>query len=155
MMGSCFPKTQEESQETTTSTDITEKYKFGRLVGKGATCRVMKAFDNENKENIAAIKIMPKEQSHFQTLFSNEIKILSHLQKYNSKQNITQLISYDQDKHNYYIVMNFYEGGELLDRIIGLENKLTEKISQSIIKQLLTIIDGLHQQNIVHRDIRP
>eukprot|EP01084_Bolivina_argentea_P007676 14427_1 len=88
-----------------------------------------------------------------QTLFSNEIKILSHLQKYNFKQNIIQLISHGQDKHNYYIVMNLCQSGSLFDRITAVENTLTEKISQSIIKQLLTIIDCLHQQNIVHRDI--
>eukprot|EP01084_Bolivina_argentea_P078978 143321_1 len=121
-MGSCLTKKQQqESQEITTTTiNIEEKYTFGRRLGNGASGRVIQALDNENKENTVAIKIMSKEKSRFQ--FFNEIKILSHLQKYNSKQNIIQLISHCQDNDNYYIIMNLCQGGQLYKL---LQNRIT------------------------------
>ena len=53
-----------------------------------------------------------------------------------------------QDK--YYIVTELATGGELFDRICE-QGKFTEKDASQTIKQVLSAVDYLHRNNVVHR----
>ena len=60
-----------------------------------------------------------------------------------------------EDTKSYFIVTEFYSGGQLNDKIQNnmlLEGNVT--ICQ-IMKQLLQAVHYLQSQNIIHRDIKP
>lgn len=60
----------------------------------------------------------------------------------------THLTRSAQDK--FYIVTQLATGGELFDRICD-QGKFTEKDASQTIKQILTAVDYLHKNNVVHR----
>lgn len=54
-----------------------------------------------------------------------------------------------------YFIMEFLEGGELLDYITGQENGyLQEDEALHIFKQLISAIDYCHRMKIIHRDLK-
>ena len=57
-----------------------------------------------------------------------------------------------QDK--FYIVTQLATGGELFDRICE-QGKFTEKDASQTIKQVLSAVDYLHKNEIVHRGTHP
>ena len=53
-----------------------------------------------------------------------------------------------------YIVMELLEGGELLDRIRN-QKSFTEAEASGIMRQLVSVVNHLHNHRIVHRDLKP
>lgn len=63
-----------------------------------------------------------------------------------------------EDSEYYYIVTEVLEGGELFDSLVSrIQNRktFTENEASYIIKQVLLAINYMHQQNIMHRDLKP
>jgi len=67
---------------------------------------------------------------------------------------VVKLFDVFEDKFNLYLVMEHCGGGELYDRIVE-RNRYHEKDSKSIIKQMLVAIGYLHENRIVHCDLKP
>ncbi|SBS82258.1 calcium-dependent protein kinase 1, putative, partial [Plasmodium malariae] len=80
----------------------------------------------------------------------NEISLLKSL----DHPNIIKLFDVFEDKKYFYLVTEFYEGGELFEQIIN-RHKFDECDAANIMKQVLSGICYLHTHNIVHRDIKP
>ncbi|SBS80526.1 calcium-dependent protein kinase 1, putative [Plasmodium ovale] len=80
----------------------------------------------------------------------NEISLLKSL----DHPNIIKLYDIFEDKKYFYLVTEFYEGGELFEQIIN-RHKFDECDAANIMKQILSGICYLHKHNIVHRDIKP
>jgi len=53
-----------------------------------------------------------------------------------------------------YIVMERLTGGELLDRI-RRKKQFTETEASCIARKLVSAVDFIHSQGVVHRDIKP
>lgn len=64
--------------------------------------------------------------------------------------NIMKVIEFYQDNKAFYIVSEFYNGGELFDKITAMRN-FTEKQAATTMKQILSAVNYCHQNNIVHR----
>ena len=67
--------------------------------------------------------------------------------------NITRVFELLEDPKNYFIVMEFCSGGNLLDKFEKIE-KMTEKAIADIINQILLALNYMHKQNIMHRDLK-
>ena len=78
-----------------------------------------------------------------------EIQILKEL----DHPNILKIIEYYKDEKNYYIITELLNGGDLSDFIMKFK-KCNERIVASIMKQLLSALNYLHFNGIVHRDIK-
>jgi calcium-dependent protein kinase len=57
-----------------------------------------------------------------------------------------------QDKDHFYIVSEYYNGGELFDKIARMKF-FSEKRAAITMKQVLSAISYCHQHKIVHRYI--
>ena len=127
---------------------MTDVYHLGLSLGQGEEGTLRKAI-HKITGHARTIKIIKKKDQEI-TQFENEVKILSKL----SHPNIVQIFEYFEDNTNFYIVSEFCPGGELFEKI-SEKGQFSEKDAAFILKQILSAVWYLHQNEIVHRDLRP
>ena len=68
--------------------------------------------------------------------------------------NIMKLYGVYEGKNEIHMILDYFEGGELLQRINEIKN-FSEKKAIKIMRNLLNALEYLHDKNIVHRDLKP
>ncbi|OMJ75333.1 hypothetical protein SteCoe_25527 [Stentor coeruleus] len=100
-----------------------------------------------------ALKIIKKNQLSHSELESGiayrESLILSNL----NHNNIIKFYEMLEDDHNFYIITELCEGGNLKEKL-KKSYKFTEETTLEIMKQIIEAVEYLHSQNLVHRDIK-
>lgn len=127
-----------------------EGYKLGAVLGKGGFGTVYSALDEE-KGGFYAIKQVslnkiPKDQL---TGIMQEIDLLKNL----NHTNIVKYVKYIRTKDNLFIVLELVENGSL-SSIIKKYGKFPEHLVCVYITQVLEGLVYLHEQGVVHRDIK-
>lgn len=84
--------------------------------------------------------------------FQREATILEKLGE--SHDQIPQLYAYFEENQEFYLVQEFIEG-ETLSEQIQNQGKLSDRTVQKILIDILPILDFIHSQGIIHRDIKP
>ena len=126
-------------------------YKYGRILGKGAFGKVNLALHIASGK-LVAIKSFNKSKlltEHSKNKINTEIEVLKRV-----RNNIFCTKIYDtfQTDTHILIVMEFV--CEDLLNFIRKREKLSEKISKMIIKQIIIGLKQIHKLNIIHRDIK-
>ena len=135
---------------------IGKDYCLDKLLGKGSFGEVYLT-SKVNSNALFATKVMQKEKvenPNYLKYFSNEITILTEI----NHKNCIKLESLQKTVHNYYIIMEYCNGGTLQNNYEKYKLKygkpFSEKISQYILKQIIEAVNYLHSKNIVHRDLK-
>jgi serine/threonine-protein kinase MRCK len=68
---------------------------------------------------------------------------------------ITSLHYAFQDENYLYLVMEYYNGGDLLTLLSKYEDRLPEKMAQFYLAEMVLCIESVHKLGYVHRDIKP
>ena len=68
--------------------------------------------------------------------------------------NIVKLVEVMQDAAHTYIVMEYLKGGELLHRI-RRKRRFDEAQAARIMAKLMSAVNFMHFQGVVHRDLKP
>uniref|UniRef100_A0A7S2RX58 Calmodulin n=1 Tax=Mucochytrium quahogii TaxID=96639 RepID=A0A7S2RX58_9STRA len=99
-----------------------------------------------------AVKVIDKARLNDKEkeLLRTEIAVL----KLVNHPNIISMEDVFESLNHIYIVLEFVQGGELFDRIVG-RARLTETEVYPMIKQLSEAVDYLHVLGVAHRDIKP
>ncbi|HEY9667146.1 MAG TPA: tetratricopeptide repeat protein [Coleofasciculaceae cyanobacterium] len=84
-------------------------------------------------------------------LFETEAKVLHQLGNHDQ---IPQLFAYFEENQEFYLVQELIEGNDLSREVIPGQ-KLSEDWVISLLRDILEILDFVHQQNVIHRDINP
>lgn len=102
-----------------------------------------------------AVKCMlkPEPGSDLETVQEREITYLKHM---SSHPNVTTLHEVIMDKHYVYMVMDYYEGGDLFSAIVDRKSfdHRDENVKRGFI-QLLDAVEACHKAGIYHRDLKP
>ena len=133
-------------------TPIRNDYTFeDTKIGQGSFGYVVKGTDKFGK--LYAIKIIRKNKIFKGQLLANEIRLGMMM----DHPNILGIKEIYEDLKTISFVMDYCEGGDLLDFIIRHpEGKLDDINTLDIIIQILSALDYLHNQiRICHRDIKP
>ena len=127
------------------------RYKLLEDIGQGGMSMVYKARDLNSDKEVAVKVLTPyvAQEPKFRARFDREIRLLRDLQH----DNIVPVLNYGEEEGITYIVMPFYSGGTLQDRIddsgLGLDEVGT------FLANVTAALEYAHQKGIVHRDIKP
>ena len=149
------PKSSRTRSYLTPKKEYTKKvgnYILSEQIGIGTFSKVTKAIHILTGEKVA-VKILDKSKikdSIDIERISREIEILKSI----SHPNIAQLYESNSTIHNFYLIMEYVEGGDLCD-FININLCLNEHLACHFFRQLISVIEYLNEMGITHRDIKP
>jgi len=130
------------------------QYSKRDLIGHGAFAVVFLGRSRNNPLQQVAIKQITKKQlSKSQNLLEKEIKILKELTKL-KHENLVALFDCKESANNVYLVMEYCNGGDLADYLQSRQT-LSEDTIAIFFRQIAAAIHACHEQNVVHRDLKP
>ncbi|MGE5573143.1 MAG: Stk1 family PASTA domain-containing Ser/Thr kinase [Bacteroidota bacterium] len=128
------------------------RYRILSRVGEGGMAEVYRARDSV-LNRIVAIKVLRPQfasDEEFVERFRREAQAAASL----SHPNIVSIYDVGRDGDRYYIVMEYVSGRSLKD-LIREQGSLPPDRAAWIASQILAALDHAHENNIVHRDIKP
>lgn len=131
------------------------QYDISHEIGKGSFATVMKAVSRSTGQWYA-IKVIQDHKvkrataNNNETAFAREISILERLHH----PNICQMKEAFFEDNSINLVLEFVDGGDLLDFIVR-EGGLKEPLAVHIIAQVCDALAYIHSKGIAHRDLKP
>ena len=129
-----------------------DDYIIKNTIGKGTFSTVKLGEHIKTKQKVA-IKILNKEkikEKEDLEHIKREIKILQMM----DHPNIIKTYKISENAKNYYIIMEYCDGGELFNYIVEKE-KLDENEASMFFYQLISALEYIHSLGITHRDLKP
>jgi len=128
-------------------------YRIIDEIGEGGFGRVFKAQNTALEDRVVAIKILhgkhnsPEKRKRFQ----QEAQILLRL----NHQYILRFVDLLPYEHDLYLITEYAVRGSLRDRIDQSSSLLPAKEVDQILSQIGRALQYIHQQNIMHLDLKP
>jgi hypothetical protein len=140
-------------------TILRNRYKILQFLGGGGFGETYLAEDldlpNHPKFVVKHLKPKTSESEVLQVaqrLFESEAKVLYKLG--NLSQQIPKLFAHFEENGEFYLVQEFIAGYDLSAEIIS-GKKWSESDLIKLLEEILEVLSLVHQQNIIHRDIKP
>ncbi|KAI5952834.1 hypothetical protein KGF54_003701 [Candida jiufengensis] len=145
-----------DPSSTTTVTTKTSEYILSKTpIGEGSYSVVYKCQNKSTKKLCASKKYKKLIIYGMEDSLVNEFEILKSITKNHPK--LLSLIDYFETDKSFYLVTDLAKGGDLFNKIVNESpnGKLDIDTSQEIIVQLIDCLAFLHENGIVHRDMKP
>lgn len=94
----------------------------------------------------------PKTLQTARRLFDTEAQVLYNL---GTHPQIPQLLAYFEENQEFYLVQEYIEGWNLSQEITRPQGCYSEDEVIALLKEILEILEFVHKQNVIHRDINP
>jgi serine/threonine protein kinase, bacterial len=140
-------------------THLNNRYQVIQILGEGGFGQTFLAEDTYMPscrrcviKQLKPINNDPQTYQIIQQRFEREAATLEYLGEHNIQ--IPKLYAYFLENGQFYLVQEWIQGQTLRDVVIakGYEN---ETLVREIIISLLSVLDYIHSQGIIHRDIKP
>ena len=132
---------------------IKGRYEITKKLAEGAFGQTFLAKDTQRPgEPTCVVKqLKPAAVTVARRLFNTEAEMLENLGKHDQ---IPQLLAYVEENGEFYLVQEYIAGHPLTDELKPGE-PLEEAQVMSILLELLSVLEFVHAQNVIHRDIKP
>uniref|UniRef100_A0A4W4DML5 Protein kinase domain-containing protein n=1 Tax=Electrophorus electricus TaxID=8005 RepID=A0A4W4DML5_ELEEL len=120
------------------------------VLGGGRFGQVHKCVENSSGLTLAA-KIIKARTQKEKDVVKNEIQVMNQL----DHANLIQLYAAYESRADIILVLEYVDGGELFDRIIDENYKLTELDTVMFIRQICEGLRHMHKMYILHLDLKP
>jgi len=137
---------------------LNNRYRILRELGQGGFGKTFLAVDTHlpSKQHCVIKQLYPiisKPQQYqwVRERFQREAAILESLSRSNSQ--IPQLYAYFAEGETFYLVQEYIEGVTLTEKV-KQNGPLSEYEVTSILESLLQVLDYVHQNQIIHRDVK-
>ncbi|MEH2113281.1 CHASE2 domain-containing protein [Nostoc sp.] len=138
---------------------LSGRYKISQTLGAGGFGRTYLAQDTQRPGNPICVvkKLMPARQdTRFlqvaRRLFHSEAEILESLGKHHQ---IPELLAYFEDNQEFYLIQQYIEGHTLSEELPPVQNVQNESFVMEMLKEVLEVLEFVHQHRVIHRDIKP
>jgi hypothetical protein len=128
---------------------VAGRYIVSYELGRGGMSTVYSAFDNRVEKTVAMKFLLvdsPQRREKLESRLKVEMRTLSKL----NHPNIVPIYDYGIDKGSLYYVMEYLSGGSL-----NKKGKLSYDKALKTLYPLLDVLEYVHEQKVVHRDIKP
>ncbi len=121
------------------------------LIGEGGTARVYLA-SRERDDEPLVVKILRPEitaDRHALARFMEEYALVERIQS----RHVARIFDHGTSEDHAYLVMEFFEGGDLNKRLAG--RALPELEALKLFRDLMYALGDIHEKGILHRDLKP
>jgi len=131
---------------------LSKLFRLNIQLGKGSFGKVYRAIYIRNGKNYV-VKIVQKRTPKVRAMALLEAQIGMEIEH----QNVCKTYAYSEDEHNFYIIMEYIEGKDLCELIMSNKDIFQTNLSLFwfIVMNILHGLDGIHQKDIVHCNIKP
>ena len=136
---------------------LRNRYRVIQLLGAGGFGRTFLAEDIDKLDELCVVKqFLPQAQGSWAIqkateLFKQEAKRLQLLGEHTQ---IPTLFAYFEEDKLLYLVQQFIEGDNLLQEL-GKQGVFSEQKIRELLIDILPVLQFVHQQQVIHRDIKP
>jgi DNA-binding response OmpR family regulator len=122
-----------------------------RLIGEGGMSRVYLA-SRESDDEPLVVKILRGEVTSDKTAlerFIEEYNLVGRIQS----RHVARILDHGVSAEHAYLVMEFFDGGDLEKRLKG--RAIDPEEALKIFRELMFALGDIHEQGILHRDLKP
>jgi DNA-binding response OmpR family regulator len=122
-----------------------------RLIGEGGMARVYLAA-REGEDVPLVVKILRREVLKNKTALQRFMEEYALVERIQSR-HVARIYDHGQSEEHAYLVMEFFEGGDLMKRLAG--QALEPGEAMRIFRELMFALGDIHEKGILHRDLKP
>lgn len=129
------------------------QYKIIEELGHGSYSTVYHASHSALGNQVTIKVLLPSlsANENARKRFTEEAQLAASL----THPNILPILDLDDDKGQFFIIMEFIPGNDLSKELLNNKNKFTNKQIIHILQQAASALDYAHSNNIFHKDIKP
>ena len=121
------------------------------LIGEGGTARVYLA-SRERDDEPLVVKILRSEITKDRKALARFMEEYAMVERIQSR-HVARIHGHGQSESHAYLVMEFFEGGDLNKRLAG--KALAPEEALRLFRELMFALGDIHEKGILHRDLKP
>jgi eukaryotic-like serine/threonine-protein kinase len=121
------------------------------LIGEGGTARVYLASREDDDEPLV-VKILRQEIVLNKKALERFMEEYSMVERIQSR-HVAHILGHGKYENHAYLVMEFFEGGDLNKRLAGKAVRPAEALH--FFRELMFALGDIHEKGILHRDLKP